>query len=89
MNFSRMKSKEIVLSVSHQFPMIAKIMVVTFGVHHPQHIRETFVLNSKDRKKDFTGAFNLFRLPLNIPTSHNPSDADPLSYSELRRGTAA
>ena len=35
--------------------MIGKILVVSYGVHHPHLIRETFVLNSNDQRIDFTG----------------------------------
>ncbi len=63
LNFSRMKSKEIVLNAKHQFRMIVKILVVSYGVHHPHLIRETFARNSNDQRIDFTGAFNFVRPP--------------------------
>ena len=63
-SFSRMKSKETVLDARNQFQTIGKILVVTCGVHHLPIIHETFAPNSKDRRIDFTGAINSFRLSL-------------------------
>ena len=76
-SFSRMKSKETVLDAINQFQTIGKILVVSCGVRHLHLIHETFVPNSKDRKIDFTGAINSFRLSLQQPTSHNLSLAQP------------
>jgi hypothetical protein len=72
LNSSRMRSKEIVLNAKLQFRMTEKILVVSYGVHLPPLIRETFVLNSNDQRINFTGVFDLDRpLITNGSTSHS------------------